>query len=65
MSDVHQYYLVSGDQLEKIEKNPPFLSYSDAYDAIVKTKEEFDTEEKEQKPHKKIANWSTFHWTKK
>jgi hypothetical protein len=64
MSDVHQYYLITGDQLEKIE-NPPFLSYSDAYDAIVKSKEELDTEVKEKNPHKKITNWSTFHWTKK
>lgn len=60
MPDVHQYYLVSEDQLSKIE-NPPFLSYSDAYDAIVKSKEEVEVKQ----PLKKITNWTTFHWDKK
>jgi hypothetical protein len=64
MSEAHQYYLVTSDQLEKIE-NPPFLSYTDAYDAIVKSKDELDTEEQEKKPNKLITNWSTFHWNKK
>jgi hypothetical protein len=52
MSEVHEYYLVNSDELESI-KNPPFINYNDAYQAIVKSKEEVQQEE----PKLHIKRW--------
>lgn len=57
MSDLHEYYLVDEDQLESI-KNPPFINYNDAYQAIVKTKEEI----RHQEPKTQIKHWIKFKW---
>jgi hypothetical protein len=58
MSDVKEYYLVTADELEKVEDSErPFLDYANLYDKIIKSDEE---EEKETKL--KIKNWSIFDW---
>lgn len=55
MSELNEYYLINEDQLEAI-KNPPFINYNDAYQAIVKSKEEVQQEA----PKLKIKRWSKF-----
>jgi hypothetical protein len=58
MSDVKEYYLVTADDLEKVEDTErPFLDYANLYDKIIKSGEE---EEKE--PKLKIKNWIIFDW---
>jgi len=58
MSDVKEYYLVTADELEKVEDTErPFLDYANLYDKIIKSGEE---EEKEAKL--KIKNWIIFDW---
>lgn len=58
MSDqLNEYFLVNEDQLQSI-KNPPFINYNDAYQAIVKSKEEIQQET----PKIQIKRWSYFKW---
>jgi hypothetical protein len=56
MSEVHQYYLIDSAEVEKL-KTPPFISYSDTYQAITKTQEELDKEKRTLTPKLKLKAW--------
>lgn len=58
MSDVKGYYLVTADELEKVENaDVPFLDYANLYDKIIKSGEEIEKETK-----LKINTWLIFDW---
>jgi hypothetical protein len=53
-SAVHEYFLVSGDELKEIkDAKRPFLNYSQLYDTIAKEAEQ------EKLP---ISRWRIFDW---
>jgi guanylate kinase len=58
MSDAKEYYLVTADELEKVEDaEKPFLDYANLYDKIIQSGEEAEKEEK-----LKIKSWLIFNW---